>query len=52
MDAGDARLIDLRDHRCQKLLDDFICLYDRTFTDPTEREDPSQWHDRLCPSLA
>lgn len=43
-------LIDLRDHRQTDqpaLLDAFIALYLRTFTDPSEREDPAQWADRL-----
>jgi GNAT superfamily N-acetyltransferase len=43
-------LIDLRAHRHAaqpSLLNDFIALYLRTFTDPAEREDPSQWAERL-----
>lgn len=43
-------LIDLREHRepdQPALLEDFIALYLRTFTDASEREDPGQWAERL-----
>jgi GNAT superfamily N-acetyltransferase len=39
-------LLDLHDYRRPDrsiLLNDFIALYRRTFTDPSEREDPDQW---------
>lgn len=43
-------LLDLREHRQPDqpaLLNDFIALYLRTFTDAAEREDPGQWAERL-----
>jgi hypothetical protein len=41
------RLIDLRDRQDPEPLQAFVRLYDRTFTEPSEREDPSQWPERL-----
>jgi GNAT superfamily N-acetyltransferase len=46
------QLLDLREGLRLELLRAFISLYDRTFIDLTEREDPSQWYDLLrhdCP---
>lgn len=43
-------LLDLRTYRQpdrDALLDQFIALYLRTFTDPSEREDPAPWAERL-----
>ena len=40
-------LLDLRDEHRPDLLAAFVSLYDRTFTDPTEREDPAEWDGRL-----
>ena len=39
--------LDLRDHQRPDLLAAFTRLYDTTFTDPSEREDPAEWPDRL-----
>lgn len=40
-------LLDLKEGHRPDLLGAFVSLYDRTFTDPTEREDPAEWDDRL-----
>lgn len=45
------QLIDLREHPDPSLLAAFEDLYKRTFTDPTEREDPAQWPPRLYGNL-
>ncbi|MBZ0070580.1 MAG: GNAT family N-acetyltransferase [Gammaproteobacteria bacterium] len=45
------RLLDLRDHTAPDLLAGFIDLYERTFSDPSEREDPAQWPLRLYGDL-
>lgn len=44
-------LLDLRSHRRPDLLAAFVELYLNTFTDPTEREDPSEWPPRLYEEL-
>jgi GNAT superfamily N-acetyltransferase len=45
-------LIDLRGNTASSdLLNQFIALYDRTFTVLSEREDPSQWRSRLIEEL-
>jgi len=41
------RLIDLRQDFQPAVLDQFIALYNRTFTDASEMEDPSEWAGRL-----
>jgi hypothetical protein len=38
---------DLRQQFDQALFDGFVKLYNEAFTDPTEREDPSEWPSRL-----
>ena len=40
-------LLDLREHDEPRLIEEFIKLYDTTFVDPAERENPAQWFDRL-----
>lgn len=40
-------LLDLREHDEPRLIEEFIKLYDTTFVDPSEREDPAQWFQRL-----
>ena len=45
------QLVDLREHPNPSLLAAFEDLYRRTFTDPTEREDPAQWPPRLYGNL-
>lgn len=45
------KLIDLRNHPSTPLLTAFVSLYDRTFTIPSEREDPGQWTERLFLNL-
>lgn len=47
MSLPDPRLLDLRTHPRPELLAAFVDLYLRTFTDPSEREDPAQWPPRL-----
>lgn len=44
-------LVDLRSHRWPELLAAFVDLYRRTFTDPSEREDPAEWPPRLYDEL-
>jgi len=39
--------LDLREDFCQEYLDAFIALYNQTFINTTEREDPGQWERRL-----
>ncbi|NWG45534.1 MAG: GNAT family N-acetyltransferase [Alphaproteobacteria bacterium] len=51
-DSGGLDLIDLREAPTSPLLRDFIALYDATFTDEAEREDPGQWAGRLASNLA
>jgi len=45
------RLLDLRDHARPDLLAGFVALYEETFNDPSEREDPAQWPPRLYGEL-
>jgi GNAT superfamily N-acetyltransferase len=45
------QLIDLREHVRPDLLASFVELYTRTFTDPSEREDPAEWPPRLYGDL-
>ncbi|MGK2942042.1 MAG: GNAT family N-acetyltransferase [Immundisolibacter sp.] len=45
------QLIDLRDNPSPALLAAFEDLYTRTFTDPAERENPTQWPPRLYGNL-
>lgn len=52
MSVPDPRLIDLRTHARPDLFAAFVELYLRTFTDPSEREDPAQWPPRLHGDLA
>lgn len=52
MPATVPRLLDLRTHPHPDLLAAFIDLYTRTFTEPSEREDPAQWSPRLYDDLA
>ena len=40
-------LLDLREQDRPELLNAFTALYLSTFTDPSEREDPGQWAERL-----
>jgi hypothetical protein len=40
-------LLDLREQTNPTVLDAFIALYERTFADPSIREDSAQWNDRL-----
>lgn len=40
-------LLDLREHDDPRLIEEFIKLYDTTFVDPSERENPAQWFERL-----
>ena len=51
MSLSDPRLLDLRSHPRPELLAAFVDLYLRTFTDPSEREDPAQWPPRLYADL-
>lgn len=54
MPTSSPALLDLREHRHADqpaLLDDFIALYLRSFTDAAEREDPGQWAERLHTDL-
>ena len=41
------RLVDLRAEPSTELLEAFIALYQQTFVDPTEREDPEPWREQL-----
>lgn len=45
----DGEIIDIRGHRAQYrcAFESFVQLYRRTFTDPTEAEDPAGWEERL-----
>ena len=52
MSVSVPQLLDLRTQPNPKLLAAFIELYTRTFTDPSEREDPAQWPARLYGDLA
>jgi ribosomal protein S18 acetylase RimI-like enzyme len=52
MDNATITLAQLRDSYSQPLLDQFIALYNDAFPDPSEREDPEQWRERLCNELA
>lgn len=52
MSASVPQLLDLRTQPSPELLGAFIELYTRTFTDPSEREDPAQWPPRLYGALA
>lgn len=47
MSPPDPRLLDLRTQPRPELFAAFVDLYLRTFTDPSEREDPAQWPARL-----
>lgn len=40
-------ILNLRDNPRQDFLDSFICLYNKTFTNPLERESPSEWPNRM-----
>ena len=40
-------LLDLRDQYRPDLLNAFIAIYEASFPDPSEREDPAQWSERL-----
>ena len=51
MSLSHPRLLDLRSHPRPELLAAFVDLYLRTFTDPSEREDPAQWPPRLYADL-
>ncbi|HEY9199874.1 MAG TPA: GNAT family N-acetyltransferase [Gammaproteobacteria bacterium] len=51
MSSPDPQLLDLREHARPDLLAAFVDLYTRTFTDPSEREDPAQWPPRLYGDL-
>lgn len=51
MPATAPDLLDLRTHPHPGLLAAFTELYTRTFTDPSEREDPAQWPARLYGKL-
>lgn len=51
MSSPDPQLIDLREHARPDLLAAFVDLYTRTFTVPSEREDPAQWPSRLYGDL-
>ena len=45
--SAQPRLFDLRDENRPRLFDAFVHLYYRTFTEPSEREDPAEWPERL-----
>jgi GNAT superfamily N-acetyltransferase len=47
METTTIRLVYLRQHFSQTLLDQFVALYNTAFPDPSEREDPAQWHAML-----
>ena len=48
MPNGPVEYVDLSDGPPRyELLNEFVKLYDETFTDPTEREDPAEWPERL-----
>jgi len=40
-------VINLREYFDRKSFNEFVTLYNNTFTDSTEREDPTQWMERL-----
>ena len=46
MDDG-ISILNLRTAPDENLLKEFIVLYEKTFTDPLEREDPMEWPKRM-----
>jgi len=44
---GKISIVDLRETPSQDFLDGFIKIYNKTFTDPREREDPAEWPARM-----
>lgn len=45
--SDNIKLVNLRENPSQELLAGFIDVYNRTFTDPSERENPEEWPGRM-----